>query len=93
MFQDKNSGTRISVFIVSFEHVFRPFSSVTINNSERKMFAGLRLLNHRSDNFFACILFSKYILLGFYVIISSKIISVPADQCHSLLTRITIFVV
>ena len=75
---------RTIVFIVNFEHV-RPFSSVTINDPEHEMFAGLRSLDHRSNTFFACILFSytwKYILLGFYIKLS-KIFSVPVDQCHS----------
>ena len=64
MFEDKNNGpescqwSRSSVFIVNFEHVFRPFSSVTINDSEHEMFTGLCLLEHRSDTFFACFLFS-----------------------------------
>ena len=65
---------------------FRPFSSVTVNESEQEMFAGLRLLDHRSDTFFIYVLFSLYILLGSYVIISSKIFSGPVDQCHSPLT-------
>ena len=33
----------------------RAFSSVTINDSEHEMLAGLRLLDHRSDAFFTCI--------------------------------------
>ena len=59
-------------------NMFLSFSSVTINDSEHEMFAGLHLLDHRSDTFFTCILFSLYILLGFYVI-SSKIFSVPVN--------------
>ena len=31
---------------------FIPFSSVTIKYSEHEIFAGLRLLGHRSDTFF-----------------------------------------
>ena len=33
----------------------RAFSSVTINDSEHEMLAGLRLLDYRSDAFFTCI--------------------------------------
>ena len=62
---------RSIVFIVNFEHV-RPFTSVTINDPEHEMFAGLRSSGHTSNSFFVCILFSytwKYILLGFYIIL------------------------
>ena len=81
------------VFIVNFEHVFRPFSSVTINDSEREMFAGSRSLDHRSDTFFHIHFVFIIHFIRFYVIISSKIFSVPVDQCHSLLTKITIFII
>ena len=81
------------VFIVNFEHVFRTFSSVTINDSEREMFAGSRSLDHRSDTFFHIHFVFIIHFIRFYVIISSKIFSVPVDQCHSLLTKITIFII
>ena len=72
---------------------FRPFSSVTtINDSELEMLAGLCLLDHRRDTSFACILFSLYILLCFYVIISSKIFFDPVEKFYSLLTKIISFV-
>ena len=78
------------MILVNFEHVFKRFSSVAFNDSELEMFAGLRLLDYESDTFFPCILFSLYILLCFYVIISSKIFFVPVEKFYSLLTRITI---
>ena len=59
------------------------FSALLVRRSDTGFHMHLVFIIH----FIRFILFSLYILLGFYVI-SSRIFSVPVDQCHSLLTRI-----
>ena len=80
MFEVKNNVSDVVVvsLMLILNMFFIPLSSVTISDSEHEIFAGLRLLDHRSDTFFTCILFSLYILC-FYIIILSKNIFVSVN--------------